>query len=88
MIGLDFIFFLIFAAMTVIAALMVLASKEIVRSVLWLATTFIGVAFTFIFLNAEYLAIFQIIIYVGAVAVLMLFGVMLTKRKLLGGDRD
>jgi NADH:ubiquinone oxidoreductase subunit 6 (subunit J) len=83
----DLLFFLFFAAVIIISALMVLFSKDIVRSVMWLALAFVGVAIVFIFLNAEYLAIFQIIIYVGAVAVLMLFGIMLTKRKLLGGER-
>jgi NADH:ubiquinone oxidoreductase subunit 6 (subunit J) len=84
----DLIIFLFIAAVTIIAALAVLWSKEIVRSVMWLTLTFLGVAFTYIFLNAEYLAIIQITIYVGAVAVLMLFGIMLTKRRLLGGNRD
>jgi NADH-quinone oxidoreductase subunit J len=83
----DFIIFLFIAAVTIIAALAVLWSKEIVRSIMWLALTFLGVGLTYIFLSAEYLAIIQIMIYVGAVSVLMLFGIMLTKRKLLGGER-
>jgi NADH-quinone oxidoreductase subunit J len=84
----DLIIFLFVAAVTIIAALAVLWSKEIVRSIMWLALTFLGVAMTYIFLSAEYLAIIQIMIYVGAVSVLMLFGIMLTKRRLLGGDRS
>lgn len=84
----DFIIFLFVAAVTIFAALAVLWSKEIVRSVMWLTLAFLGVAFTYFFLGAEYLAIIQITIYVGAVAVLMLFGIMLTKRRLLGGGRD
>ncbi len=83
----DLIVFLFIAAVTIIAALAVLWSKEIVRSIMWLALTFLGVAITYIFLSAEYLAIIQIMIYVGAVSVLMLFGIMLTKRRLLGGER-
>lgn len=84
----DLLIFLFIAAVTIIAALAVLWSKEIVRSIMWLALTFLGVGMTYIFLNAEYLAIIQIMIYVGAVSVLMLFGIMLTKRRLLGGDRN
>jgi NADH-quinone oxidoreductase subunit J len=84
----DFLIFLFIAAVTIVSALAVLWSKEIVRSVMWLAMTFLGVAFIYIFLGAEYLAIIQITIYVGAVSVLMLFGIMLTKRRLLGGNRD
>jgi NADH-quinone oxidoreductase subunit J len=83
----DLIVFLFIAAVTIVAALAVLWSKEIVRSVMWLALTFLGVGITYIFLSAEYLAVIQIMIYVGAVSVLMLFGIMLTKRKLLGGER-
>jgi NADH-quinone oxidoreductase subunit J len=84
----DLIVFLFIAGVTVMAALAVLWSKEIVRSVIWLTLSFFGVGLVYLFLNAEYLAIVQIMIYVGAVAVLMLFGIMLTKRRLLGGDRS
>jgi NADH-quinone oxidoreductase subunit J len=83
---LDLLFFLIFSAVTVSAAVSVLLSKEVVRSVMYLALTFVGVAITFIFLSAEYVAIIQILIYVGAVTILILFGIMLTKRSLSGGD--
>ena len=81
------IIFLVFAGITILSALMVVFSKEIVRNVVWLAMTFIGVAIIFLFLNAEYLAIIQILVYVGAVSVLILFGVMLTKRRMSGGGK-
>ena len=81
------IVFLIFAGFTIVSALMVVFAKEIVRNVVWLAMTFIGVAMIFLFLNAEYLAIIQILVYVGAVSVLILFGIMLTKRRLSGGGK-
>jgi NADH-quinone oxidoreductase subunit J len=84
----DLIIFLFIAAVAIVSALAILWSKEIVRSVMWLTLTFLCVGFVYIFLNAEYLAIIQITIYVGAVSVLMLFGIMLTKRRLLGGNRD
>ena len=83
---LDLLFFLLFSVITVFAAVFVLLSKEVVRSVMYLALTFVGVAITFIFLSAEYVAIIQILIYVGAVTILILFGIMLTKRRLSGGD--
>jgi NADH:ubiquinone oxidoreductase subunit 6 (subunit J) len=60
------IFFIIFSALTIFCALMVLFAKEIVRNVVWLVLTFIGVAITYIFLQAEYIAIIQILVYVGA----------------------
>lgn len=81
------IFFMVFAGFTIVSALMVVFAKDIVRNVVWLAMTFIGVAIIFLFLNAEYLAIIQILVYVGAVSVLILFGIMLTKRRLSGGGK-
>lgn len=84
----DILFFLFFAAVIILAAIMVLASKEIVRSVMWLALSFLGVGIIYIFLGSEFLGLIQILVYVGAVAVLMMFGIMLTKRKLLGGERS
>ncbi|MFP4169763.1 MAG: NADH-quinone oxidoreductase subunit J [Methanomassiliicoccales archaeon] len=87
MIDWQLMFFLIFAAVTIAAAVSIMLSKDIVRSVMYLALMFIGVAITFLFLEAEYVALIQILIYVGAVSVLILFGIMLTKRRLLGGGR-
>lgn len=87
MIEWDLLFFLIFAALTIATAIGIVWTKEIVRSVMWLAFTFVGVALTYIFIGAEFLAIIQVLVYVGAVSVLMLFGIMLTKRRLLGGER-
>lgn len=83
----ELLFFVVFAGYTIGSALLVVFAKEIVRNVTWLAFTFIGVAITFIFLGAEFIAIIQILVYVGAVSVLILFGVMLTKRRLSGGGQ-
>ncbi|MEM0448820.1 MAG: NADH-quinone oxidoreductase subunit J [Methanomassiliicoccales archaeon] len=83
----ELLFFFIFAGYTIGSALLVVFAKEIVRNVTWLVFTFIGVAILFIFLGAEYIAIIQILVYVGAVCVLILFGVMLTKRRLTGGGQ-
>lgn len=79
------IVFLAIAGITVGAAISVLITKEIVRSVFYLAIAFIGVGVTFLFLNAEYIGLIQVLVYVGAINVLILFGVMLTKRRLTGG---
>jgi|APHig6443718053_1056840.scaffolds.fasta_scaffold159369_2 NADH-quinone oxidoreductase subunit J len=80
------LFFLIFAGMTVGCAIMVVASKDIVHSAVFLAATFVGVAIIYLFLNAEYLFLIQILVYVGAINVLILFGIMLTKRRMVGKD--
>ncbi|NLI74394.1 MAG: short chain dehydrogenase [Euryarchaeota archaeon] len=84
----DVVVFLILAAIMIIGAIAVIWSKEIVRSVMWLTLVFVGVGAIYILLGSEYLGIIQILVYVGAVSVLMLFGIMLTRRRLLGGDRS
>lgn len=81
----DEIIFWILAAMAIVTVLAMLRSKEITHSVVFLATTFIAIAGMFVLLNAEFLALVQILVYVGAIVVLILFAIMLTKRELPGG---
>ena len=83
----ELLFFLIFAAITIAAAVSIMFCKDVVRAVMYMALTFIGVAIIFFFLEAEYIGLIQILIYVGAITVLILFGIMLTKKRLLGGER-
>jgi NADH-quinone oxidoreductase subunit J len=59
---------------------MVVTLKNIVRSALFLALSFVGVAGLYILLNAEFLAAVQVLIYVGAITVLILFAIMLTQQ--------
>ena len=79
----DEISFFVISAIILGSAIQVLRSDEIIHSVMWLALAFIGVSALFILLNAEYLAIVQILIYAGAVTILILFAVMLTKRQII-----
>ena len=72
----DFIFY-IFAITTVTAGLLTVVSKNPVHSVLWLILTFLSSAGLFVLLGAEFVAMLLIIVYVGAVAVLFLFVVMM-----------
>src|SRR5579863_4540691 len=69
--------FYFFAAVLVGAALMVIASRNPVHSVLFLILAFFNAAALFILLGAEFLALILLIVYVGAVAVLFLFVVMM-----------
>ena len=79
--------FLFLCATALISALLVIGSKEIVRSVIWLATCFISIACLFVMLSAEFVAIVQILVYVGAVIVVILFGIMLTKREIMESEK-
>ncbi len=69
--------FYLFAIVAVVAGFMVVVSKNPVHSVLWLILTFLSAAGLFVLLGAEFVAMLLIIVYVGAVAVLFLFVVMM-----------
>src|ERR1700723_3328957 len=71
------IFFYIFAAVCVASAVMVIAARNPVHSVLFLILAFVNAAGLFVLLGAEFLAMILIVVYVGAVAVLFLFVVMM-----------
>jgi NADH-quinone oxidoreductase subunit J len=68
------------SAVTVGAALMVVAVRNLIHAVLFLILSFIGVAGLYITLSADFVAVTQILIYAGAVSVLILFAVLLTPR--------
>ena len=68
------------AAVTLVSAGGVMVSRNLLHAVLFLILAFIGVAGLFVLLSAEFLAMAQVIIYVGAIAVLVLYAVLLTPR--------
>ncbi len=72
--------FYFFAAMTVVSAGVVVFSKNLIHSAFALLFTFFGVAGLYVFLGADFLAATQMVIYVGGILVLLLFGVMLTHK--------
>jgi NADH-quinone oxidoreductase subunit J len=74
---LQAIFFYVFAAACVASAVMVISSKNPVHSVLFLILAFVNAAGLFVLMGAEFLAMILIVVYVGAVAVLFLFVVMM-----------
>lgn len=76
--------FIILATVTILAAIMALQAKELIYGAISLAISFIGIAGFFVFLDAPYLAMLQIAVYVGAVVVLILFTIMLVRRELVG----
>ncbi len=70
--------FYVFALITVVSACIVVFSKNIIYAAFSLLFTFFGVAALYVLLHADFLAVTQILIYVGGILVLLLFGVMLT----------
>ena len=71
------IFFYIFSLIAIVSSIMVIASKNTVHSVFFLILDFISISCLFIMIGAEFLGMIMLIVYVGAVAVLFLFVVMM-----------
>jgi NADH:ubiquinone oxidoreductase subunit 6 (subunit J) len=76
------IFFFVVAAVILVSALMVVTSRNLVHAALWLVSTLFGVAMLYAMLNAGFLAVVQVVVYIGAIAILFIFTVMLTRREL------
>ena len=72
--------FIILAIVTLLPAVVVVTSRNLVRAAMSLIPSFLGVTGLFVLLGAEFVAGIQILIYAGAIAVLMIFAVMLTPR--------
>src|SRR5262249_6701161 len=75
--GIEAVFFYLFAFVAVAAAFMVISARNPVHSVLFLILTFVNAAGLFMLAGAEFLAMILLVVYVGAVAVLFLFVVMM-----------
>src|SRR5215208_1511504 len=71
------LFFYLFASVCIASALMVIAAKNPVHSVLFLILAFVNASGLFVLMGAEFLAMILVVVYVGAVAVLFLFVVMM-----------
>ncbi len=72
----------IVAAMMVFAAIRVVTTSNVMHAALYLVVVLAGVGVNFLLLQAEFLAITQFLVYVGAIIVLFLFGIMLTKAEI------
>jgi NADH-quinone oxidoreductase subunit J len=77
---LEQIVFILVAILTLGAALMVVTTRNLVHAALWLVVALFGVAVFFVLLHAGFLAVAQVVIYIGAIAILMIFTIMLTRR--------
>ncbi|MFZ4616541.1 MAG: NADH-quinone oxidoreductase subunit J [Rectinemataceae bacterium] len=77
---LGVIFFYFFAALAVVAAVAMVVTRNLVHAALFMAGTFLLIAFLFILMGADYVGAVQILVYVGAISILFVFGIMLTKR--------
>ncbi len=81
--NLDLVAFILLAAIAVLAALYVVTDKEVVHSAFYLALVFLCVGFVYFFLEAEFIGVIQILVYVGAITILFAFSIMLTRRYIM-----
>ena len=79
--------FAIIAAVMIVGALRVVTTSNVVHAALWLVVVLAGAAAQYILLAAEFVAITQVLVYIGAVMVLFLFGTMLTRSR-IGRETD
>ena len=77
---LEQIVFILVAILTLGSALMVVTTRNLVHAALWLVVALFGVAVFFVLLHAGFLAVAQGVIYIGAIAILTIFTIMLTRR--------
>ncbi|MEF3274262.1 MAG: NADH-quinone oxidoreductase subunit J [Chloroflexus sp.] len=82
------IVFGLIALFILVAAVMVVAVRNVIHSALWLIACFFGVGALYLLLEAEFLAVVQVLVYVGAVSVLILFAIMLTRQISGEGSRQ
>ncbi|MDD4650743.1 MAG: NADH-quinone oxidoreductase subunit J [Methanothrix sp.] len=81
--AIELLAFLAIAAITVLLSALVVYSNNIIHSALYLLGCFAGVAALYITLNAPFVGVAQVLVYIGAVGVLMLFAVMLTRKTIM-----
>ncbi len=74
------IVFLVVAAVTLFSAGMVVTTRRMIHSALWLILALMGVAVVFAMLDASFFAVVQVLVYIGAIAILIIFAIMLTRR--------
>ncbi|SFL88188.1 NADH-quinone oxidoreductase subunit J [Paenibacillus sp. 1_12] len=73
--------FFVFALMAIGGAIFMLSFTKVVHMVVAIAMTFISMAGLYVILNAEFVAFVQVLIYAGAISILMIFGIMMTKHQ-------
>ncbi len=76
------VLFLVVSAIIVASAIMVVCTRRLMHAALWLVAALFGVAVLYALLQAAFLVVIQIVVYIGAIAVLFIFAIMLTRRDL------
>jgi NADH:ubiquinone oxidoreductase subunit 6 (subunit J) len=83
---LTYVAFFIMAGITLLGGLLVVAFRNILHAALALMLSFVGVAGIYVVLEAEFVAAAQVLIYVGAISILIIFAIMLTRGLMKSGE--
>ena len=75
--------FLVTAMITLFSAVMTVTSRRMLHSALWLILSLLGVAVVYVLLEASFFAVVQVLVYIGAIAILILFAIMLTRKSMV-----
>jgi len=75
------VIFLLVAVITLAAAMMVVSARRMMHAALWLVLTLVGVAVSYAILEASFFVVVQVMVYIGAIAIMIIFAVMLTQRE-------
>ena len=78
--------FLLLAVVAVVTALASLLARELVHTIMWIAVFFVDLAMIYFLLNAAFLGVLQLGVYAGAVTVLLLFGIMVTRKRIFSRE--
>ena len=79
----DLVVFIALSIVEIVGSILVVTSRKLVHSAFWLAITLIVMGGIYILLRSEFVAVVQILVYAGAVPVLFIFGIVLTRRKIM-----
>jgi NADH-quinone oxidoreductase subunit J len=77
------IIFIITAFVILVSGFMVVTTRNLIHAALWLVAALFGIAVLYAKLDAGFLAVIQVVVYIGAIAIMFIFAVMLTQRHLL-----
>ncbi len=83
MVEADLVIFVIISAVEVLTSFLVVTARKLMWAAFWLAITLVTMAGIYILFRSEFVAIIQIIVYAGAVPVVFLFGIMLTRTRVM-----
>ena len=84
--SLEEVAFLLLALVAVLTATASLLVRELVHTILWIAVFFVDLAMVYFLLDAPFLGVLQLGVYAGAVTVLLLFGIMVTRKRIFSRE--